>query len=90
MQPFIIAFFVATVDTLYYTVFGKILQVLPDRHGGGPWGRALISGVAGVAGAFAIMRLTGQVDIFTVVVGAVIGGRLVGGAIASTAPAPHQ
>ena len=90
----VIPFMVAVVDRLYWAVFGKILQVLPDRHGGGPWGRQLlesiISGVGGVAGAYAIGRLTGQSDLVTGVIGAFIGGRVVGTVVAIVGPPYRQ
>jgi hypothetical protein len=80
----IIPFFAATVDRLYWAIYKNRDERIPPKDGGpvvGAWISAFISGVAGAAGAFAINRMTGQMDLFTLVVGAFIGGRLVGGII---------
>ena len=90
---FAIPFFVAAVDRIYWAIFGRILKVLPDRHGGGPWGAVLlqsvICGAAGVGGAIAIARLTGQSDLLTTLVGAFIAGRVVG-VVIDIATTPSQ
>ena len=89
MQYLIIAGFVAVVDRLMWAVFGRIWKLIPPR-GGGPWVQALISGIAGVAGAYALTRLTNQADLATAIVGAFIAGRIVGGIMDTFVDAPRQ
>lgn len=89
MQYLIIAGFVAAVDRLEWAVFGRIWKLIPPK-GGGPWVQAVLSGIGGVLGAFAITRLTGQTDLFTNVIGAFIAGRIVGGIIDTAVDAPRQ
>jgi hypothetical protein len=88
-QHLIIAFFFAATDSLYWLwemIFH--LQLVPPKGDPvGPalrvWSRAPISGVGGVGGAFALVQLTNSTDLLTVLAGAFIGGRIVGGAVAS-------
>lgn len=89
MEHLIIAGFVAAVDRLMWAVFGRIWKLMPPK-GGGPWVQAVISGIAGVGGAFAIARLTGQADLVTAIVGAFIAGRIVGGIFDTFVDAPRQ
>jgi hypothetical protein len=87
----VIAFFAASVDRLYWAVF-KERDMRVDPKGGGPGGplmQAVLAGIGGAAGAFLIARVTGSTDLFTAIVGAFIGGRLVGG-IAGLATTPRQ
>jgi hypothetical protein len=83
MENIIIGAVAAAVDRLYWAVFGFIIMRTdpPRGPGVGPLLEAVLSGVGGAVGAFAISQLTGQRDLLTAVVGAFIGGRLVGGAI---------
>jgi hypothetical protein len=87
MGPWIIPFFAASVDRLYWAIYKRRDMVVPPKGGGpvGAWIQAFVSGIGGAAGAFAISRLTGQSDLFTLIVGAFIGGRLVGGIIDTVA-----
>jgi hypothetical protein len=86
-----IAFFFAATDALYWLkeLIFHLKVVDPDgppieRLGGFEvWTRAAISGVGGVGGAYALVQLTNATDLLTVIVGAFIGGRIVGGAVAS-------
>ena len=93
-MPWIIPFFAAAVDRLYWAIW-KRRDMVTDPKGGGPggplkaWVEAVVSGIAGVAGAYATMRLTGQSDLVTSLAGAFIGGRLVGGII-DTVATPGQ
>jgi hypothetical protein len=83
----VIGFFVAVVDRLYWAVFKNIIirsDIVPPKGPGGPVGplfEALICGIAGVAAAFVLGRQMGHSDLFTFVVGAFVGGRILGGAI---------
>jgi len=88
----IIPFFAATVDRLYWAIFKNRDMRVPPKGPVGPlraWGESVISGMAGAAGAYAISRGTGTSDLFTLIVGAFIGGRLVGGII-DTVATPRQ
>jgi hypothetical protein len=85
-----IPFFAAMVDRLYWAIW-KERDKRIDPKGGGPggplraWVEAIISGLAGAAGAYVVGRVTGQTDLLSSLAGAYIGGRLVGGAIDSVA-----
>lgn len=81
MNWIIIASFVAAVDRLYWAVFRRRDEVIPPK--GDPWLQAVFSAVGGALGALAITRLTGTSDPLTMVVGGFIGGRIVGGIIAT-------
>lgn len=88
MVPYLaIAFFFAATDALYWwweMIYH--LQLVPHPKDPGPirvWTRAAFSGIGGVAGAYGLTQLTGANDLLTVLAGAYIGGRIVGGAIAS-------
>jgi hypothetical protein len=78
----IISAFVAMVDRLYWEIFRRILERIPPPKGD-PWIQSIICAVGGALGALAITRLTGASDPFTTVTGGFIGGRLVGGIIAT-------
>jgi hypothetical protein len=52
------------------------------------WALAVISGIGGVVGSYVTLRLTGSTDLLTALVGAFIGGRLVGG-ISKTVTTRH-
>lgn len=87
----IIAFFFAATDSLYW-LWEMIyhLQLVPPKDPVGPgtlkvWIRAVICGVGGIAGAYALTQLGGTTELLTVLAGAYMGGRFVGGAMASFA-----
>lgn len=90
-QSLVIAFFFAATDRLYWLreLIFHLKVIDPDgppvaRVGMGQvWIQAVISGIGGVAGAYAITQLTHANDLVTVLAGAFIGGRLVSAAIAS-------
>ncbi len=94
MPPFVIPFFAAMVDRLYWAIY-KRRDMVTDPKGGGPggplraWVEAIVSGIAGVAGAYLIGRVGGQNDFLTTLVGAFIGGRIVGGLIDTFAAPRH-
>jgi len=77
----ITASFVAAVDRLYWAVFRRRDEVIPPK--GDPFLQAIFAGVGGALGAFAITRLTGTSDPLTTVLWGFIGGRIVGGIIAT-------
>lgn len=76
-----IAGFVAMVDRLYWAIFRIRDERIPPK--GDPWIQSIFSAVGGVLGALAIIQLTGASDLLTTVTGGFIGGRLVGGIIAT-------
>ena len=82
MFPFIISAFVAMVDRLYWAIFKTRDEHIPPPKGD-PWIQSIVCAVGGALGAFAITRLTGSSDLFTAVTGGFIGGRLVGGIVAT-------
>jgi hypothetical protein len=88
IEYYIIAGLVAGVDRLTWAIYGRIWKLIPPK-GGEPWLHAVFSAIGGVVGAFVVSKLTGQADLFSTVVGAFIGGRLVGG-ILDTMAKPRQ
>lgn len=88
IKYYIIAGLFAIVDRVAWAIWGKIWRLIPPK-GWEPWGHAVLSGIGGIAGAFAVTQMLGQVDLFTIIVGAYIGGRLVGGVL-DTMATPRQ
>lgn len=86
MEYLVIAGLVAGVDRLKWAVFGRIWKLIPPK-GGGPWVQAVICGVGGAVGAYAIGQVLGQTDLLTAVIGGFIGGRIVGGVVDTVAGA---
>lgn len=78
MEFFLIAAAGSVADRLYMIVFKEPIQRGPSFP---QLFTAILCGIGGAAGALAVSQLTGQNNLFTAVVGAFIGGRLVGGAI---------
>jgi hypothetical protein len=83
MYWIVISAFVAMVDRLYWAIFKIRDERIPPPKGGDPWLQSFICAVGGALGALAITRLTGVSDPFTTVTGGFIGGRLVGGIVAT-------
>jgi hypothetical protein len=81
MYWIIISAFVAMVDRLYWAIFKIRDERIPPK--GDAWIQSVFCAVGGALGALAITRLTGASDPFTTVTGGFIGGRLVGGIIAT-------
>jgi hypothetical protein len=87
IEYYIIAGFVAGVDRVAWAIWGRIWRLVPPKPWE-PWVHAVFSAIGGAVGALAITQLTRQNDLFTIVVGAIIGGRIVGG-ILDTMAAPR-
>jgi hypothetical protein len=80
----IVCALVAGVDRLYWAIFGVRDSLIPPKpQWWNWWFVSIYSAIGGVAGGFAISRITDSTDLFTMVIGALIGGRLVGGMIES-------
>ena len=73
---------VAGVDRLYWAIFGvRDSRMPPNPPWWDWWLVSIYSAIGGAAGGFAISRIMDSTDLFTTVIGALIGGRLVGGMI---------
>jgi hypothetical protein len=73
--------FVATDALIWLYIMIYHLDRVPKGDPIKVFTRAIIAGIGGVAGAYIIAQVTGANDLLTALVGALIGGRLVGGAI---------
>lgn len=74
----IYGFLIASVDRLYWAIFGRRDSRVPPK---GLWTSTLFAGIGGAAGAYALSYTTSTVDLLTSVIGGFIGGRLVSGII---------
>jgi hypothetical protein len=88
LKYYLIAGIAAGVDRLAWAVFGHIWRLVPPKPWE-PWWQAVFSGIGGVVGAFVITQVIDRPDLFSIIVGAYIGSRLVGG-ILDTMAKPRQ
>jgi hypothetical protein len=72
----IIGFFAASVDILYWSIYGQRDMRIPPKDW---WLNSLYAGLGGAAGAYALTYAYSTTDLLTSVVGGFIGGRLVTG-----------